>query len=180
MNSLKVKHFLSKNFSYYLDKFELDGDYWELCNVLFSNKSARHINHVIDKANKIHVLTFEDDKLKDYILMAELLIVELKELSLKVAIENNVDIEKSHNALYEYIKKLQVKFQIVYQKNNLNSSENEYLCFWYLAQLAKSKNNKLNIVYFDLVPKYSNLDSFIFDNYIEKLKKYNELSLIIE
>lgn len=176
----KSQKTFNKKYSYYLDKFELYGNYWELCNVLFSHKSARHIDHIISKANKIHRIIFDGYTPKDYILMAELLIVELKELSLKVAIENNVDIEKSHNALYEYIKKLQVNFQIVYQKNNLNSSENGYLCFWYLAQLAKSKNNKLNIAYFDLVPNYSSLDSFMFDNYIEKLEKYYELSLIIE
>ena len=145
--------------------------YWELCNALFSGKDARHIDKTISKANKIHMLTFKDHKPEDHILMAELLIVELKELSLKVAIENNVDIEKNHIALYKYINRLQVKFRLTYERREY--AGHEYTCFWFLTHIGKSKNKKLNTGYFNLELQHN-------EKNMERLKKFYELSLIIK
>lgn len=168
---LKNKELFEQKYFYYLDNFELYGSYWELCNALFSNKDARRIDKLISKANKIHMITFKDYKPEDHILMAELLIVELKELSLMVAIENNKEIEKSHNALYKYINILQSRFQPTHQRNE--GARHEYTCFWFLTHIAKSKNNKLNIGYFNLELQHNK------DN-MERLKKFYELSLIIK
>ena len=167
----KNRELFEQKYSYYLDNFELYGSFWKLCNVLFSRKNVRHIDKTISKVNKIHMITFEDYKPEDHILMAELLIVELKELSLMVAIENNEDIEKSYNALYKYINRLQSIFQLTYEKRDCAGYE--YTCFWFLTHIAKSKKNKLNIGYFNLELQHNE------DN-MERLKKFYELSLIIK
>ena len=167
----KSKELFKQKYSYYLENFELYRSYWELCNALFSGKDARHIDKTISKANKIHMITFKDHKPEDHILMAELLIVELKELSLKVAIENNVDIEKNYIALYEYINRLQVKFQLTYERREY--AGHEYTCFWFLTHISKSKNKKLNTGYFNLELQHN-------EKNMERLKKFYELSLIIK
>lgn len=167
----KSKELFKQKYSYYLENFELYRSYWELCNALFSGKDARHIDKTISKANKIHMITFKDHKPEDHILMAELLIVELKELSLKVAIENNVDIEKNYIALYEYINRLQVKFQLTYERREY--AGHEYTCFWFLTHIGKSKNKKLNTGYFNLELQHN-------EKNMERLKKFYELSLIIK
>ena len=167
----KNKCFFYAKYAYYLDHFELYRSYWKLCNALFSGKDARHIDKTISKANKIHMITFKDHKPEDHILMAELLIVELKELSLKVAIENNVDIEKNHIALYKYIDRLQVKFRLTYERREY--AGHEYTCFWFLTHIGKSKNKKLNTGYFNLELQHN-------EKNMERLKKFYELSLIIK
>lgn len=129
---LKNENLFRKKYAYYLDDFELTDDYWNLCNALFSNKEVRHIEHVISKAYKIHMTTsffgrnkiqrkyfqikfddaLENYKEKEFILMAELLIVELKELSLSIATENNIVIKKNTlhymNMLIDYKQNLKM------------------------------------------------------------------------
>lgn len=189
----KSRKLFEKKYAHYLDDFELYGNYWELLNALFYGKDVRHIDHVMNKAYKIHRLTIHrlnfgeyiPDKEKlhlfynetntgktaEYMLMAELLIVELKELSLKVAIENNIDIKKNHIALYKYINSLQLDFQLTYEKRE--NAGYEYTCFWYLTHLAKRIDHNLDLGYFALKLDYD-------DEYMTSLDIFYELSLFIE
>lgn len=160
----KNKELFDKKYSYYLDNFELHGNYWELCNALFSYKNVRHIDHAISKANKIHMLTFEDHKTEDHILMAELLIVELKESSLNL-IETN-----TNYIINEYPKFQQYKGKIIDAFNDcLMGYEQEFHCFDYLNQLSPKSNNHVLFI-----------DSFYDEDFIKRLEKFYKLTLIIE
>lgn len=182
------KELFDQKYAYYLDNFELHGDYWELCNILFSGKDARHINRVMNKAYKIHTLCFgdyvpmkrrivlldykiADPKTADHILMAELLIIELKELSLAVAVENYAYVTEKYSALSKYIDNLKSNFKLTYERSI--SANSEYKCFWYLARLAKEVRDNLDLGYFIIKLNYNK-------EYMANLYTFYKLSLIIE
>ena len=160
----KDRKLFEQKYAYYLDNFELHGDYWELCNILFSGKDARHIDHAINKANKIHMLTFKDYRPLDYILMAELLIVELKESSLNLIETDTTYIINEYPRFQQYKEKMIKAFN-----ENLLEYEQEFHCFDYLNALSSKSNNIILFKGFD--------NSYFF---IECLEEFYDLSLIIE
>lgn len=157
------KAFMQK-YSYYLDNFDLSGRYWELCNSLFSNKSVRHIDKIINKANKIHLITFNTNRTQDFILMAEVLIVELEQSSLDLIKINYKHIRDKYPKLQEYKVKVLNAFN-----DDLIGYEQERLCFAYLNKVSSKLNN---IIYFE--------DVFYEEYAVQCLRQFYKLSLTIE
>lgn len=163
----KNKEVFRQKYFYYLDKFNLSGRYWDLCNCLFSNINVRHIDNVINKANKIHLITFGNDKPLDHILMAELLIIELKELSTDIISFNTTFIKKEYPVLYEYLENL---MQIFTNKYLIEYGYLcEYSCFWYLSYITAQDNHE----YFSNDFQYN-------QDVLSKLKQFYNLALVIE
>lgn len=202
-------HFSNKDFikkySYYLKNFSIynmlldtdlsDNEFWRLFDFLFFDKNMRYIDHAMKKAYKIHMLAFNDytpykkgidyldNRIPNHILMAELLIVELKEISLNIAFaiatENYAYVKKNFKPLYNYIKRTESRYKSVFKMLQMHGEQmpgSSYKCIWYLAHIAKNKNDDLNIGYFDLDLK-SDEDWF---ETLYRLDDFYDFSLTIE
>lgn len=163
---LKNDEAFTQKYSDYLNGFELYGNYWRLCNVLFSHKNIRHIDKVINKANKLHTIIFEEfeeNEITDYILMAELIIIELQDKGLNIY-RNGVILKDDYPLLLDYTTNLIKEFKI-----NVSNYMQEYKCFKCLNQLSGVSDRM-----FDKVGVLLNR------SIIRALKHFYDLSLIIE
>ena len=182
-----------KKYFYYLNRFNLHDEYITLCQMLFTEKEIRHIDKTIKKAYKLHVLSFGNCRPSDDILMAELLIVELKKDSLTLGLDIHNIRDKYSNLYtllyynymlrhlngdmlyYDYM--LESPYTIDYDIENIKSpkllSKYVYNCLWYLVHIAKSFDNTLDLGSYNY--KIKDFEKI----YLEKLELFYCLSMDI-
>lgn len=177
---LKSEKAFIKKYSYYFNKFKIKGRSWELFNFLFFEKDIRHIDKKIKKAYKIHLIVFNEKKVEEFVLMAELIIVELKKLSLDAILENYEEINTEYRKFHLYLSGM-LKFFKSFDQGDADAKiikkyYQNYLCFAYLTHLSEKTSSNLNLkksIYFPKKIRYKK-------NILLKLKKFYDLSLIIE
>lgn len=158
------REIIETKYQYYFNLFSLSGRYFELFNYLFFGKDIRHIENAIETAYKLHTIIFEKEKEEDYLLMAELLIVELKEKAIRVIKTNYAKFDEYYPKFEKYKKEILDGFI----RNEL-FYEQDYKCFFYLDSIDINHNNKI----FD--------KQIVFNKTIHlKLKKFYELVLLFE